>query len=161
MPCNLKPTWQDMKWGFCAKVCKIDSWRAKRIPQWRCRGSNPGPFTCKANALPLRYIPQMKRKVKISIHKSGVSHLHDLCLITLQLWISGEKKVQKYQGVLYSMYGYLYTLTHITDRLSMVNSERWRSCCNMAPSIGKRLHFSGFIRNSTLHVPSKWRFSFL
>ena len=24
---------------------------------WRCRGLNPGPFTCKANALPLRYIP--------------------------------------------------------------------------------------------------------
>ena len=26
-------------------------------PLWRCRGLNPGPFTCKANALPLRYIP--------------------------------------------------------------------------------------------------------
>ena len=25
--------------------------------QWRCGGSNPGPFTCKANALPLSYIP--------------------------------------------------------------------------------------------------------
>ena len=25
--------------------------------QWRCRGSNPGPFTCKANALPLSHIP--------------------------------------------------------------------------------------------------------
>ena len=24
---------------------------------WRCRGSNPGPFTCKANALPLSHIP--------------------------------------------------------------------------------------------------------
>ena len=24
---------------------------------WRCGGSNPGPFTCKANALPLSYIP--------------------------------------------------------------------------------------------------------
>ena len=24
---------------------------------WRCRGLNPGPFTCKANALPLSYIP--------------------------------------------------------------------------------------------------------
>ena len=29
----------------------------KDVPMWRCRGSNPGPFTCKANALPLRYIP--------------------------------------------------------------------------------------------------------
>ena len=27
---------------------------------WRCRGLNPGPFTCKANALPLRYIPYHK-----------------------------------------------------------------------------------------------------
>ena len=34
---------------------KKNKW--KKIPQWRCRGSNPGPFTCKANALPLRYIP--------------------------------------------------------------------------------------------------------
>ena len=25
---------------------------------WRCGGLNPGPFTCKANALPLSYIPQ-------------------------------------------------------------------------------------------------------
>merc|ERR1711867_70630 len=25
--------------------------------KWRCGGSNPGPFTCKANALPLSYIP--------------------------------------------------------------------------------------------------------
>ena len=24
---------------------------------WRCGGSNPRPFTCKANALPLSYIP--------------------------------------------------------------------------------------------------------
>ena len=24
---------------------------------WRCRGSNPGPHTCKACALPLSYIP--------------------------------------------------------------------------------------------------------
>ena len=30
--------------------------KSKRII-WRCRGLNPGPFTCKANALPLRYIP--------------------------------------------------------------------------------------------------------
>ena len=29
----------------------------KKFPPWRCRGLNPGPFTCKANALPLRYIP--------------------------------------------------------------------------------------------------------
>ena len=25
---------------------------------WRCGGLNPGPFTCKANALPLSYIPR-------------------------------------------------------------------------------------------------------
>ena len=29
----------------------------KSQAMWRCRGLNPGPFTCKANALPLRYIP--------------------------------------------------------------------------------------------------------
>ena len=26
---------------------------------WRCRGLNPGPFTCKANALPLSHIPYL------------------------------------------------------------------------------------------------------
>ncbi len=31
--------------------------RRKNKKSWRCRGSNPGPFTCKANALPLSYIP--------------------------------------------------------------------------------------------------------
>ena len=30
--------------------------------KWRCGGSNPGPFTCKANALPLSYIPVYMRK---------------------------------------------------------------------------------------------------
>ena len=29
----------------------------QRNPVWRCRGSNPGPFTCEANALPLSHIP--------------------------------------------------------------------------------------------------------
>ena len=29
----------------------------KKMNSWRCRGLNPGPFTCKANALPLSYIP--------------------------------------------------------------------------------------------------------
>ena len=31
---------------------------------WRCRGSNPGPFTCKANALPLSYIPNYEIPLK-------------------------------------------------------------------------------------------------
>ncbi len=30
---------------------------------WRCRGSNPGPFTCKANALPLSYNPTMNKPI--------------------------------------------------------------------------------------------------
>ena len=34
---------------------------------WRCRGSNPGPFTCKANALPLSYIPFTLSCVKFKI----------------------------------------------------------------------------------------------
>ena len=32
---------------------------------WRCGGSNPGPFTCKANALPLSYIPYMVSRLEI------------------------------------------------------------------------------------------------
>ena len=31
---------------------------------WRCGGSNPGPFTCKANALPLSYIPSVMNYIK-------------------------------------------------------------------------------------------------
>lgn len=34
----------------------LDIWRQKYV-KWRCRGSNPGPHTCKACALPLSYIP--------------------------------------------------------------------------------------------------------
>ena len=37
----------------------------KKKSSWRCRGSNPGPFTCKANALPLRYIPFREKRIKI------------------------------------------------------------------------------------------------
>ena len=32
---------------------------------WRCGGSNPGPFTCKANALPLSYIPYVGNECTI------------------------------------------------------------------------------------------------
>ena len=32
---------------------KVDAFKKR----WRCGGLNPGPFTCKANALPLSYIP--------------------------------------------------------------------------------------------------------
>ena len=32
-------------------------WMSSKKYKWRCGGSNPGPFTCKANALPLSYIP--------------------------------------------------------------------------------------------------------
>ena len=34
---------------------QLEFWRPKK--SWRCGGLNPGPFTCKANALPLSYIP--------------------------------------------------------------------------------------------------------
>ena len=33
--------------------------RFKKHEVWRCRVSNPGPFACKANALPLSYIPNI------------------------------------------------------------------------------------------------------
>ena len=39
----------------------LQQWRAK--VQWRCRGSNPGPHTCKACTLPLSYIPNPKLSV--------------------------------------------------------------------------------------------------
>ena len=40
--------------SFYCRLIRVDKKSPKR---WRCRGLNPGPFTCKANALPLRYIP--------------------------------------------------------------------------------------------------------
>ncbi len=42
-------------WGLHYKRHIRQASRVKKL--WRCRGSNPGPFTCKANALPLSYIP--------------------------------------------------------------------------------------------------------
>ena len=32
----------------------------KKKKNWRCRGLNPGPHTCKACALPLSYIPSLR-----------------------------------------------------------------------------------------------------
>ena len=40
--------------GQCSVTCKGSNSKGRF---WRCRGLNPGPFTCKANALPLSYIP--------------------------------------------------------------------------------------------------------
>ena len=34
---------------------------------WRCRGLNPGPFTCEANALPLSYIPAYKPVIELNV----------------------------------------------------------------------------------------------
>ena len=37
----------------------VEKYLSRKKNTWRCRGLNPGPFTCKANALPLRYIPSL------------------------------------------------------------------------------------------------------
>ena len=55
---------------------KTDNLKAIKSQQytkhtWRCRGSNPGPFTCKANALPLSYIPIPARHLPIYLVISG------------------------------------------------------------------------------------------
>ena len=42
-------------------------WNLSQKISWRCGGLNPGPFTCKANALPLSYIPSHAIHTKISI----------------------------------------------------------------------------------------------
>ena len=41
--------------GFVAMIRGAPRKSKKKV--WRCGGLNPGPFTCKANALPLSYIP--------------------------------------------------------------------------------------------------------
>ena len=53
----------------------------KGIQKWRCRGSNPGPFTCKANALPLSHIPIHSLSININIITRHDLHLN-------QHWIS-------------------------------------------------------------------------
>ena len=44
--------------------------------KWRCRGSNPGSFTCKANAVPLSYIAILEDRAfkKYYIHLFTVAH---------------------------------------------------------------------------------------
>ena len=44
--------------------------------KWRCQGSNPGPFTCKANAVPLSYIAVLEDRAfkKYYIHLFTVVH---------------------------------------------------------------------------------------
>ena len=44
--------------------------------KWRCRGSNPGLFTCKANAVPLSYIAVLEDRAftKYYIHLFTVAH---------------------------------------------------------------------------------------
>ena len=45
---------------------------------WRCRGSNPGPFTCKANALPLSYIPNSEISGHIHWHIFTTQEVHEM-----------------------------------------------------------------------------------
>ena len=44
---------KSLGWGLKKEKNKIE----KLKKTWRSRGSNPGPFTCETNALPLRYTP--------------------------------------------------------------------------------------------------------
>ena len=47
-------------------------WNLSQKISWRCGGLNPGPFTCKANALPLSYIPYLLQYSKILIDGSKI-----------------------------------------------------------------------------------------
>ena len=38
---------------------------------WICRGSNPGPFACKANVIPLHYKPMAGSLSSILVYKSN------------------------------------------------------------------------------------------
>ena len=62
--------WWAINNGFCGSsieslwlcyVYVILTEMVERCKNWRCRGSNPGPFTCKANALPLSHIPMLPK----------------------------------------------------------------------------------------------------
>ena len=55
--------------------CNGKKCNGKKI-KWRCRGSNLGPFTCKANAVPLSYIAILEDRAfkKYYIHLFTVAH---------------------------------------------------------------------------------------
>ena len=55
-------------WNTCwpNRTKKKTKKQKKNKKKWRCRGLNPGPFTCEANALPLKYIPCHAGKVNYS-----------------------------------------------------------------------------------------------
>ena len=53
---------------------------------WRCGGLNPGPFTCKANALPLSYIPFIQPAYKIFQHNQEKILEQRHFLVSLQIW---------------------------------------------------------------------------
>ena len=50
--------------------------------KWICRGSNPEPFTCKANAVPLSYIAILEDRAfkKYYIHLFTVAHYFDVMI---------------------------------------------------------------------------------
>ena len=48
--------WRFWNMIFNDVCCSVWCCNGKKM-KWRCRGSNQGPFTCKANAVPLSYIP--------------------------------------------------------------------------------------------------------
>ena len=60
------------------KICKIIS--------WRCQRSNPGPFTCKANALPLSYIPCWFALVQWPCSLVGSSHGATMRQLVWRFW---------------------------------------------------------------------------
>ena len=53
--------WRNTGWVYC--ILRHPIWYNNSLSfvsiweSWRCRGLNPRPFTCEANALPLSYIP--------------------------------------------------------------------------------------------------------
>lgn len=71
-----------------AKIYFRDSFAAEGEKKWRCWVSNPGPSACKADALPLSYIPFLLRADGISVHDQIGTNL--ACLAHWQAVQRGE-----------------------------------------------------------------------
>ena len=88
---NMFLFFKNLEW-IIPKPKSLKYWKCwkKVTTRWRCRGLNPGPFTCKANALPLRYIPLMEIKQQISLLKQ---HFPSIRCVKPQrhLWIVYKK----------------------------------------------------------------------
>ena len=135
-----------LSWGPCqsSKVLKFTFYFFKyKISYWRYRVSNPGPFTCKANALPLSYIPSWIIPVhdaRRARHSFSAGTDFGPRSLDVKIWRLRTSDSDVYKKKLVSMVIHPYFI------VVRVRAHRLRRWPNIKPTLSEHMYSSSVVR---------------